>query len=457
LLGPTLALLRTDGRSVLRESPRPRSELRALPLQDGSVLMLGGQSWKATPDPRATVQVDRVSLQPDGSLEIEPWPDLPVEIDGTGVWSGFFDFSALALRDGSVLVTGGEYRANTYLWHPGKGRWEVVPGVDVLRDRPALIELPDGRVWATGGSWMSARPEMANSTSFWDPVQRRWTPGPRLPVPMQRHQAVWSADRRSILLGGAQLAPLLSWTPGAADVHIAVAPTLQRHMGALLPLPDGRVAMVSGVHARTYEEGWGRRSSGASIYEIASDADPNPVRQPLWTQVRDGARAVLGHRLVALGGRLVHAQRGSVDEDSIQAVELQQLDTGRVSTLVPLPWPLQWAQVEWLETDRLIAVGKRTGDGPTGFVGVLDLAANRWQELDALAFDSRRLLSRSHGSTTMLCLDDQRVYLTSEDGTVTWIDKATLQRDELSLSERVRRRGGPCTSPETRFAHRPGL
>jgi hypothetical protein len=421
----------------VRPLPRPRSDVRAIALRDGSVLVLGGDAW-SSPDPGASVHVERVSLRPDGTLGVDPWPDIPAKIDGPGVWAGLYDFSAIALRGGRVMVTGGEYRATTWLWQPETRHWEAAQGVDMLRDRPALIELADGRVWASGGSWLSGRDEMATTSSLWDPATRLWRRGPDLPVPMKRHQAAWSADHGTVILGAGEHAPLLAWTPGAPFVQIAAAPTLQRYVGALLPLPDGRVAVVSGRHALTYEEAWGRRSSGASLFEIATDAAPARQRARLWSQTLEGAVAARGDHVIALGGRLVHAQTGSLDEDATRAVELQSLTSARVRSLTPLPQPLKRAQAEWLDDHRVLVLGERAGDGPDGFLGILDIASNRWQLLDAIPFDTRQLIDPKHGRTRLLGVDAKHAWLVSQDGTVTAIDSATLRREELPQRERTR-------------------
>ena len=439
LVGPTIALLRPDGRATVRQLPRPRSDVRALALRDGSVLVLGGDAWSAD-DPRASVHVERVTLQPDGTLSIEPWPDIPAKIDGTGAWAGLYDFSAIALRDGRVMVTGGEYRPATWLWQPRTRRWEVVEGVDKLRDRPVLVELADGRVWASGGSLTSGRDEMATTSSLWDPVTLRWSPGPDLPVPMKGHRAAWSADHRTVILGAGEHAALLTWTPGDPIVQIAAAPTMQRYVGALLPLPDGRVAVVSGRHALIYEEAWGRRSAGASLFEVATGTVSGRVRAGLWPQTREGAVAVRGDRLVAIGGRLAHAQMGSLDQDATRVVELQSLTSGHVWSLAPVPQPLKRAQAAWLDDHRVLVLGERAGDGPDGFLGVLDITGNLWQVLDAIAFDTRQLIDPKHGRTRLLGVDAKHAWLVSQDGTVTVIDSATLRREELPLPRRNRKR-----------------
>jgi hypothetical protein len=440
LIGPTIALLRPDGHVVARPMPRPRCGARALALADGSVLVIGGVARDAA-DTTASLHVDRVSPRDDGGLDVQAWPDLPARMGGGAPLAGPHDASAIVLRGGRVLVTGGEDRKVTWLWDPRARRWETIPGVDVARDRPALIELADGRVWATGGSWLSGRDAMATSSSLWDPATRRWSPGPDLPVPMKRHVAIWSADHRTVLLGAGEHGAVLAWTPGEPVVRIAAAPALQRSLGALLALDDGRVAEVSGLHARAYSEAWGRRSPGASVFDAAA---PDVARDPLWPQLLGGAVAARGGRVVAFGGRDVQAQAGSRDEDATRAVELQSLASGRVRSLAPLPAPIRDAQALWLDDRRVLVLGQAAvGNGPDGFLGVLDVASDRWQVLDAIPFDSRRLIEPAHGRATILGADAGKVWLSSEDGTVTSLDTATFRFDKrVELPWRARWREG---------------
>lgn len=403
--GAAAQLLRPDG-CVLRVALQPaRHDLQLLPQPDGSVLALGGHAWPRSEegDP-AHLAVERIQLAADGiSLAIERLPALPIDLTrGRGSWAHFWQGRALRLEGGAVLHTGDRYRPQCWLLEPGATAWQVLPGLlNPARMRPALVQLPDGRVWASG----SDDPEAASSSELWDPVTRRWSPGPALPVPMQDHQAVWSHDRRRVLLANGRHAAVLAWTPGASRVSVAALPALQRRGGAAVALPGDRLARVSGLSARDMDEAHGRRSPGMDTLVLA----PGPVREgaPLWPALEGAGMARRGDRVLAVGGRLLATYGGGEERTPTRLVELHDLARGQVHTLEPLPEPATLADVVWLDDDRALALAWIEGRWP--WLGVLTLDQG-WRALDSRPL--RQLLAVS---------ERPRAQLAGFDGRQAWL------------------------------------
>lgn len=388
--GAAAQLLRPDGR-VLRVALQPaRHDLQLLPQPDGSVLALGGHAWPRSDegDP-AHLAVERIQLAADGlGLATERLPALPIDLTrGRGSWAHFWQGRALQLEGGAVLHTGDRYRPQCWLLEPGAAAWQVLPGLlNPARTRPALVQLPDGRVWASG----SDDPEAASSSELWDPATRRWSPGPMLPVPMQEHQAVWSHDRRRVLLANGRHAAVLAWTPGTPMVGVAALPSMQRRGGALVALPGDRLARVSGLSARDMNEAHGRRSPGLDTLALA----PGPVREgaPQWPALDGAGVARRGDRVLAVGGRLLATFDGSEGYTATALVELHDLARGQVHSLPSLPEPAARAELAWIDDDRALVLAWSGADGRWPWLGVLTLGQG-WRALDSRPL--RRLLEAS--------------------------------------------------------------
>ncbi|MDP2005500.1 MAG: hypothetical protein Q8K45_07460 [Rubrivivax sp.] len=421
--GVSVRLLRPDGGVLTLALREPRDGITVLALPDGAVLLLGGQGWpQPALDRRASVRVERVALDAAGTaLRAEPLPDLPVDVSGSADFASFFGWSAVHLGEGRVLVAGGP-RKLSLLWTPGAAAWQVLPGLVTARLDPALARLPDGRVWASGGGGGAAQTEAASSSELWDPASQRWQPGPALPVPMQGHQAVPSADGRRVLLAGGKHSPVLAWVPGAARVTVAAQPGLPRRSAALVPLTGDRLALVSGIVSRSYAEAYGRRSPGASIVALA----PGDTRAAtaLWPMLEQAGVARRGDRVVAVGGRWRSAYLGSEEQLAGCGAELHDLGSGQVTTLPPMPVPTAQAQLCWLDERRLLVAATRYVDsGFAAWLGVLDLAGG-WRVLDVAPLRGRF----QPGSST------PGVQLAGFDGRVAWLlhGRALLPLDPVS-------------------------
>ncbi|MFI0481128.1 Kelch repeat-containing protein [Actinomadura sp. 9N215] len=195
--------------------------------------------------------------------------------------------SATLLADGRVLVTGGTgYQKpgvlrtfrTAELYDPVKNIWtDVAPMTDARLAHPA-IRLPDGRVLAVGGETGidQYRGIGQSFCELYDPVAGRWTPTGSMHVPRRNHQAVLLPDGSVFVAGGdgpgiiteRRLAPHSQWRTERYDPATGFwspgrnMPT-GRTFHRMVALPAGKVLVVGGTDAATYDVGY----ANAAVYD----------------------------------------------------------------------------------------------------------------------------------------------------------------------------------------------
>lgn len=435
LIGPSVRLIRANGQVITGKLPTPRNDPTAVGLADGSVMVIGGYAWPESRDFSTTLKVERVWLEADGTLRTEVLASLPVDISGTGVWEAFSGFSALHIGGNRVMVTGTEYRHFTLLYEPATKSWAKLAPMVSPRARTALVQLPDGRVWASGAANSGPPYNLSTASELWDPKTRTWQRGPDLPVPMQDHRAVWVAEKGVVLLGAGRFPVVLSWKPGDAQVHVAAQLSIERQGGALVPLVGQKLGVVSGISARVYGEAWGRRSPGASVVSWAQSSPAD--RSGVWQITERGGLALHGTLLLAVGGTLTHAHQGSVDSVATRVAELTDPRSGTTTTLRPLPFDAARAEVVPLSKQRAIIHAEAQHDGYTGELAILDIGTGQYSRLDASAFGTRVMSDGTHNRVRLIGADERRAWVVGEDASVHWIDAASGQ---LSSGPRLQRK-----------------
>src|SRR5262249_26180601 len=175
----------------------PRSGPTATLLQNGMVLTCGG-NWSSYVN---GVYTDHGNLR---SAELFD----PATGKWTPVPSPFYErynHTATLLRNGKVLVVGGNTTTNTELFDPAKGEWFATGRLNVVR--PAghtAVMLADGRVLVVGGRDPSLPGPDSNlrSAEIYDPTTQVWTPTGSLTHAQSTGAATLLLDGRVLVVGG---------------------------------------------------------------------------------------------------------------------------------------------------------------------------------------------------------------------------------------------------------------
>ncbi len=207
---------------------------------DGDVLVAGG----CTVDGCSTATSSVVAVDAAGNVSSRP-----------ALLSARDAHTAALLGDGSVLVAGGfsgegqPPLASAETLAPGGTRWQETAPMRTPRGGHAAARFGDGRVLVAGG-WVASQ-TYTDSTEIYDPVTRRFVPGPRLPLAVDGLAAAPLPDG-SVLVAGGQVRPGVA-TNRAVVVHAdgtrtPVAPLAQaRFKHAMVPLPSGEVLVIGGT------------------------------------------------------------------------------------------------------------------------------------------------------------------------------------------------------------------
>ena len=173
--------------------------------------------------------------------------------------------TASLLRDGRVLImgtTGERPGANTVeLYDPLSGTWTEAGNTTTLRQDYTMTPLADGRVLVAGGSDPSTDKALASAELF-DPATGTWSPTGTMGTPRCGHAATLLRDGRVLVAGelcGAAAAGI-GGSGGAAAA--AATPTATRPQGSRAtdePSPPGSAAPLP-ASAEVYDPGTGKWS-----------------------------------------------------------------------------------------------------------------------------------------------------------------------------------------------------
>jgi hypothetical protein len=263
-----------------------RSEMSAVPLGDGRVLVFGGSTSSVQP-PFAEIVDSRT-----GAASAGGWMKLPRS-----------RHAALRLADGRVAAVGGTQRNSIELWNPGENTWALAGNrMAHTREHATASLLPDGRVLIVGGYTPSASYSFAE---VFDPANETFSPVADAPAERRwLHAALTLADGSVLVVGGENDSGALAgiWRFDVATQRfVAQAPlTAARSVVSAVVTPDGEVLLYGGEQRA--DEGL---SSGVAWRAGSQRALPEMTAPRAWhslTRLADGRLLVLGgqHR-----GRLV--------------------------------------------------------------------------------------------------------------------------------------------------------
>lgn len=349
--GPVLLLREPDGDTHAINFKY--NEPLAVGLNDGSLLIF------AMSRTARTFEVFRAQLMEDSQLKLQTIESAPKLYHG---------IAAVKLKDGRVLVAGGQYSSNeARLFDPKDNSWKATGNMHVSRSHMAMAALPDGRavVVSSGSRAYSKNPKktMANQiygVEIWDPRTNTWALLPNLPLSF-RITAFYATtpsvavlpDGSLVVGGGMHRYVLLLRTKGKSFApYWTVAGTLpgQRINGIVQAISNQEVVVSGGVSPHP----WGACCKyQAEGNRIAWTGDGTHHKSSISLFRRNAAVA---HRegITFAGGGWETFRLSFQSTQASSLAELIDYRTGRVTVLPSLPKPLLAGRAIWLDSERVL-------------------------------------------------------------------------------------------------------
>jgi hypothetical protein len=165
---------------------------------------------------------------------------------------------ATLLANGQVLVVGGQARAGhgngilntTLLFEPAAGTWREAGKLRQLKYKLAVAPLPGGGALVIGGQTADESAARLTETEIFDPTTSSFRPGPSMAEPRYKISdavAVLS-DGRLVIAGNTGVEV---YSDGRL-VRLSLPPDAQeRQFPAVAPLPNGQVLITGGYSELT--------------------------------------------------------------------------------------------------------------------------------------------------------------------------------------------------------------
>ncbi len=196
-------------------------------LADGRLLVAGGAS-SDTSTPTAVAEI----------------LDLP---NGASTWaatgamrSARYRHTAVLLRNGKVLVVGGQDQYTTELFDPATATWSYGPQMSIARAHHTTTLLRDGRVLICGG--YSYGGTHLSSVEIYNPATNAITSGPSMAAAHSFHAASLMQDGRVLVVGGFPTGNAAEiYNPATNAWTTITTPAGQLYSPTATTLYDGRV------------------------------------------------------------------------------------------------------------------------------------------------------------------------------------------------------------------------
>jgi len=267
----------TDTLSPTGSMTTPRADQTATLLQDGRVLILGGDqtgtaelydpktgAFAATGKPSADFSGSATLLKDGRVLVIEPSGTAAALYDPkTGQFTptgSMVDYrmwySATLLADGRVLVAGGldkDFAAQktAELYDPTTGSFGLTGAMFIARSNHSATLLPDGRVLMAGGQQIYNTTPDPGHAELYDPATGTFATTGSMVVPREFQTATLLPDGRVLFTGGANdidraEATAELYDPRTGEFSLTGQMAVHRLWQAAALLQDGRVLVVGG-------------------------------------------------------------------------------------------------------------------------------------------------------------------------------------------------------------------
>lgn len=210
----------------------PRAGARAVLLQNGDVLVVGGNIISDT-EPTVTAELYRHATH---------------TFSGTGGPSAGATM-LLLLRDGKVLALTG---SRAELYDPSSGHFVVSGEFLIPRGKFGAALLPDGKVLVAGGR-VSDTPGLRSDTEIYDPATGKFAVGPKMNLKRYKlMKATVALINGNVLIGGGADHPEI-YNPVSNSFNLVGGSTLDGYcFSTATVLPNGEVLLAGGYNTSTW-------------------------------------------------------------------------------------------------------------------------------------------------------------------------------------------------------------
>jgi hypothetical protein len=312
MIGFLIALVLTARAPVLAAPPsfQPAGEMTAARagaaatlLQDGTVLVTGGDSLTAAADPISLASAELFDPKTNSFTALPPM---------TAVRHGY---QTILLSDGRVLIIGGTVGNRTLnsveVFDPATRAFALIGSLRQPRAFASATPLPDGRVLVAGGQ--NSGGEIRTAELF-DPKTGQSQPTGNMAGPRSAHAAVALPDGRVVLAEGygptAQVRTVEIYDPatGLFSSHGSMI-TLGRVGGTLTLLANGKILMAGGDYLG---------NGGLIVNESLEIYDPDTGQSVITGET---VTPRVGHVAITLTDGRVLLAGGSSASDSTELVD----------------------------------------------------------------------------------------------------------------------------------------
>jgi len=256
--------------------------------------------------------------------------------------------ASILLQDDKLLIVGGwtgeNATSSAEIYDSRRNSFVATDAMSVARIGPVATPLRDGRVLITGGQ---PRPGFGlKSTEVFSPDTSAFSLSGQMSVDRGAHVAIALADGRVLVTGGhAARGKILQsaeiYDPITGEFSSTGDMTVPRHKHAGLLLPDGRVLIVGGSDARDFQ---GRYASTEFYEPDTGIFTPGP--QMHWPRFK------IRYSLVLLQSGAVLVAGGAVRNELLQLDSLLFEETGE-----RLSGPQMFASTLLLPSGKVLIVG----------------------------------------------------------------------------------------------------
>lgn len=377
----------------------PRAFCASVLLQNGSVLIIGGETGSGT-----SVTTCELFDPLKGTLRAAA----PMITQRS--WC-----SPVLLRDGRVLVVGGLRNQTPIklceIYDPASDTWSATADLNQARYKNTITLLGDGRVMVSGGLSTASATSYTQSVEIYDPATGAWTTVAPLPWPRAHQVSTLLPDGRVLVAGGYpyDYASALydvagdTWTANSTSNGPLSFPTGE---ASLTLLPNGKALYVGG---------WGG-SEGMSVK--CALFDPATER---WTSTgsisvrRSGHRAILlpNGKVMIIGG---HTNTGNADKNctSVESCEIYDPTLGSWSIGPSLPQQMSYFCATLLPSGEIFLAGG--GEREIGFTVKNYLSGTYLLSRRALGWTPSGNCSSSHAEGALTQLADGRLIISGGSG-----------------------------------------